>query len=105
MRMPAAAAPAVWDSSIVLAKFFEKHPQRCAGRRCLDLSAGCGLPGLALAKLGAASVTVTDLGPNLALLSKNSEANGGRRGAQRGWEDRTAGWRRNCGEAAARVPL
>lgn len=69
-------ASTVWDSSIVLAKFFEKHPQRCAGRRCLDLSAGCGLPGLALAKLGAASVTVTDLGPNLALLSKNSEANG-----------------------------
>ncbi|KAL4419147.1 hypothetical protein ABPG77_002660 [Micractinium sp. CCAP 211/92] len=69
-------ASTVWDSSIVLAKYFEKHPRRCAGRRCLDLSAGCGLPGLVLARLGAASVTATDLGPNLALLRKNSDANG-----------------------------
>ncbi len=79
--------PAVWDSSIVLAKYFEKHPRRCAGRRCLDLSAGCGLPGLVLARLGAASVTATDLGPNLALLRKNSDANGGCE-RQRGWQ----GW-------------
>ena len=34
------SAPAVWDSSIVLAKFFERWPQRAAGKRCLDLSAG-----------------------------------------------------------------
>ncbi|KAL4447760.1 hypothetical protein ABPG75_004979 [Micractinium tetrahymenae] len=69
-------ASTVWDSSIVLAKFFEKHPQRCVGKRCLDLSAGCGLPGLVLVRLGAASVTATDLGPNLPLLRKNSDANG-----------------------------
>lgn len=69
----------MWDSSIVLAKFFERHPRRFTGLRCLDLSAGCGLPGLVLAKLGAASVTATDLGPNLGLLRKNSDANGGRR--------------------------
>lgn len=48
---------AVWDSSIVVAKLFEKHdiPQDVEGksqgsfnvrkRRCLDLSAGCGLVG------------------------------------------------------------
>ncbi|PSC72502.1 lysine methyltransferase METTL21D [Micractinium conductrix] len=69
-------ASTVWDSSIVLAKLFEKHPQRWAGRRCLDLSAGCGLPGLALCKLGADAVTATDLAPNLPLLRKNAEANG-----------------------------
>lgn len=69
-------ASTVWDSSIVLAKLFEKHAARFAGRRCLDLSAGCGLPGLALARLGAGQVVATDLAPNLPLLRKNSEANG-----------------------------
>ena len=74
---------AVWDSSIVLAKFIEAQgAPRFAGTRCLDLSAGCGLPGLVLAKLGAA-VTATDLAPNLPLLEKNSAANGERRGRHR----------------------
>ena len=67
---------AVWDSSIVLAKYFERWPQKVAGKRCLDLSAGCGLVGIALAKLGAAQVVATDLEPNLALLHKNNEVNG-----------------------------
>ena len=35
----------VWDSSIVVAKYVEKHAVRFCGRRCLDLSAGCGLVG------------------------------------------------------------
>ena len=40
---------AVWDSSIVMAKYFEKQGhQALAGKRCLDLSAGCGLPGTLL---------------------------------------------------------
>lgn len=38
-------APAVWDSSIVMAKFFERWPALVQGKRCLDLSAGCGLVG------------------------------------------------------------
>ena len=38
---------AVWDSSIVVAKFFERWGNRWAGKRCLDLSAGCGLVGAA----------------------------------------------------------
>lgn len=41
-RTPAAA---VWDSSIVVAKYLEKHQHRYKGKRCLDLSAGCGLVG------------------------------------------------------------
>lgn len=37
---------AVWDSSIVAAKYLEKlGPDALRGRRCLDLSAGCGLAG------------------------------------------------------------
>lgn len=73
---PSSPPPAVWDSSIVLAKMFERHAARFAGKRCLDLSAGCGLPGVVLSKLGA-RVTATDLAPNLALLEKNAKANGG----------------------------
>lgn len=38
---------AVWDSSIVVAKYFERWGNRWAGKRCLDLSAGCGLVGAA----------------------------------------------------------
>lgn len=73
---PLPARPAVWDSSIVLGKLFERQADAVAGKRCLDLSAGCGLPGLVLAKLGAGSVVATDLAPNLPLLRKNAEANG-----------------------------
>lgn len=36
---------AVWDSSIVVAKYFERWGVRYKGLRCLDLSAGCGLVG------------------------------------------------------------
>lgn len=67
-------ASTVWDSSIVVAKWAEKAGI-WAGRRVLDLSAGCGLVGLVCAKLGAA-VTATDLEPNLPLLRRNAEANG-----------------------------
>jgi len=35
----------VWDSSIVVAKYFEKIQEGLQGKRCLDLSAGCGLVG------------------------------------------------------------
>lgn len=37
---------AVWDSSIVASKYLEKlGPSWLEGKRCLDLSAGCGLVG------------------------------------------------------------
>ncbi len=39
-------ASTVWDSSIVLAKYFERWRHVYAGRRCLDISAGCGLVGI-----------------------------------------------------------
>eukprot|EP00878_Enallax_costatus_P020815 GHUV01022015.1.p1 GENE.GHUV01022015.1~~GHUV01022015.1.p1 ORF type:complete len:122 (+),score=33.13 GHUV01022015.1:553-918(+) len=42
---PEGFASTVWDSSIVMAKYIEKWPQQVAGKRCLDLSAGCGLVG------------------------------------------------------------
>ena len=39
------ACRAVWDSSIVMSKFFEQHRRSYQGKRFLDLSAGCGLVG------------------------------------------------------------
>lgn len=67
-------ASTVWDSSIVMAKFFERWAHRYAGKKCLDLSAGCGLVGIVLSRLGA-HVTCTDLGPNLPFLKRNCDAN------------------------------
>lgn len=68
-------ASTVWDSSIVVAKYFEKHQEEVKGRRCLDLSAGTGLVGIVLAKVSA-EVVATDLGPNLGLLRENCSLNG-----------------------------
>lgn len=69
-------ASTVWDSAIVVAKWAERWQERLRGRRCLDLSAGCGLVGVALARLGARGVVATDLEANLPLLRANCEANG-----------------------------
>lgn len=68
-------ASTVWDSSIVLARFLEREGhERHRGSRCVELGAGCGLPGLVLAALGARA-TLTDLPENLPLLRANAEAN------------------------------
>jgi len=39
------AVRAVWDSSIVLARYLEHRAAAVAGKRVLDLSAGTGLVG------------------------------------------------------------
>lgn len=66
-------ASTVWDSSIVLAKYFEKRPDLVRGKRCLELGAGCGLVGIVMAVLEAATVTLTDMAGNLPLLEKNKQ--------------------------------
>ena len=38
-------ASTVWDSSIVMSKYLERHSSQFAGKRCLELGAGCGLVG------------------------------------------------------------
>ncbi|KAG2497595.1 hypothetical protein HYH03_004341 [Edaphochlamys debaryana] len=70
-------ASTVWDSAIVAAKYLERHAgELVAGRRVLDLSAGCGLVALTAAALGASRAVASDLGPNLPLLRRNAERNG-----------------------------
>ncbi|KAL4448418.1 hypothetical protein ABPG75_005637 [Micractinium tetrahymenae] len=71
----------VWDASIVLAKYIEKNSRRgdfsrpkVRGRRVLELGAGMGLAGMAMALLGC-EVAFTDIGAVLPLLKHNVEQN------------------------------
>lgn len=72
---PEGFASTVWDSSIVLARMLEALPPGSfAGKRCVELGAGCGLVGLVLCAAGA-DVVLTDLPCNLRLLRANARAN------------------------------
>ena len=71
---PEGFASTIWDSAIVLARYLERHADQFRGRHCIELGAGCGLPGLVLHALGA-DVTLTDLEGNLELLGANARAN------------------------------
>ena len=71
---PEGFASTVWDSSIVLARYLERHASRYAGKRTIELGSGCGLPSLVLHALGA-EATLTDLEENLPLLEANAHAN------------------------------
>jgi 2-polyprenyl-3-methyl-5-hydroxy-6-metoxy-1,4-benzoquinol methylase len=66
----------VWDSSIVVSKYLEMHQEDLIlGRKCLDLSAGCGLCALVASRCGAQEVMATDLEENLTLLRENCDSN------------------------------
>lgn len=70
---PGGFASTVWDSSIVVAKFLERHRASLTGKRAIELGAGVGLVSAALAGAGA-TVTATDLPANLELLRSNLDA-------------------------------
>ena len=95
-------ASTVWDSSIVLAKYVEKHQERFRGLRVCELGAGCGLVSAALVKAGAARVVATDLAPNLRLLRQNLEATCGGDARERGvWAVEALKWGREDAAALA----
>ncbi|EQC41026.1 hypothetical protein SDRG_02083 [Saprolegnia diclina VS20] len=50
----------VWPCAIALATFLAQQPQLVASKAVVELGAGTALPGLLAAKLGAASVRLTD---------------------------------------------
>lgn len=82
-------AAALWDGALVLAGYLAAQPSyRYLGLKCVELGAGVGLVGLALAAMGA-QVTITDVGKVLPLMQQNLAANGfdPARGPQEG-----AGW-------------
>eukprot|EP00850_Spirogloea_muscicola_P013073 SM000087S23355 [mRNA] locus=s87:265381:268142:+ [translate_table: standard] len=71
----------VWDASMVLVKFLEKHRrkgdfarERVSGSRVLELGAGCGLAGLGFALLGG-NVLLTDQAEVLPILMRNADRN------------------------------
>jgi predicted nicotinamide N-methyase len=95
-------ASTVWDSSIVLAKYVEKHQERFRGLRVCELGAGCGLVSAALVKAGAARVVATDLAPNLRLLRRNLEATCGGDARESGvWAVEALKWGREDAAALA----
>ena len=71
---PEGFASTIWDSAIVLARYLE-HRQSSSCHSCVELGAGCGLPGIVLHALGAKAVLLTDLEDNLPLLQRNMDAN------------------------------
>ncbi len=79
-----------WDASVVLALFLRQHEYLCSGSDVLELGAGCGLPGIDIARRrGARSVTVTDAPPAmLELLRSNVRASAAdARVARLDWSD------------------
>jgi predicted nicotinamide N-methyase len=52
-----------WAGGQGLARYILDHPQIVAGRKVLDLAAGCGLVGIAAAKAGASHVLCNDIDP------------------------------------------
>lgn len=66
-----------WPGSQALARHLLDHPGLVAGRRVLDVAAGCGLAGLAAARAGAAAVTCADIDAlAIAACRLNAELNG-----------------------------
>ncbi|THD46032.1 MAG: methyltransferase [Bradyrhizobium sp.] len=65
-----------WAGGLALARYLLDHPDLVAGRRVLDLGAGCGLVAIAAMKAGASSAIATDVDPDaIAAIALNAEAN------------------------------
>ena len=66
-----------WAGGQVLARYVLDHPDVVAGRRVLDVAAGCGVAAVAAAVAGAAEVHAVDLDPASAeAVVRNAAANG-----------------------------
>lgn len=51
----------MWDSCLVLTRYLSDHQDLLRNKRVVELGSGIGLVGIYCAKLGAASVTLTDM--------------------------------------------
>lgn len=68
-------AGVVWEGAKVLGEYLVKNRHLLKDKKVLELGAGTGLAGIVAAKLGAASVLLTDLEKNLDILEKNVALN------------------------------
>ncbi len=67
----------LWGGGLALARHVLDNPEIVAGRRVLDLGAGCGVVGIAAARAGAIQVVATDIAPGaLAATQLNAAKNG-----------------------------
>ncbi|MEI6985866.1 MAG: methyltransferase [Rhodospirillaceae bacterium] len=66
-----------WVGGQAVARYILDYPEIVRGRSVLDFAAGCGLIGLAAARVGAGSVTASDIDPfALAAIKLNAARNG-----------------------------
>eukprot|EP01038_Epipyxis_sp_PR26KG_P007637 gene7637-10396_t len=65
----------IWHSSIRLAQYMIKNPSMFYNKRVLEIGAGCGLIGIVAAKLGASTVTITDIEAQVELIQQNIDLN------------------------------
>jgi predicted nicotinamide N-methyase len=66
-----------WPGGQAVARYVLDNPGCVAGRRVLDVGAGCGVGAMAALRAGAASVTANDTDPlALASVAANAHANG-----------------------------
>jgi predicted nicotinamide N-methyase len=65
----------LWDAAISLSKYLQKlPPEMFKGKKVIELGAGCGLPGITAAILGA-DVFITDQANFVPLIKKNIDDN------------------------------
>jgi len=66
-----------WAGGQAVARYLLDHPETVAGRRVLDLAAGCGVVAVCAARAGAATVTANEIDPLAgAAITLNARANG-----------------------------
>jgi predicted nicotinamide N-methyase len=68
-------AASVWDCSLMLAKYVEKHAQHFRGKTVLELGSGQGVVGITAAMCGAGTVILTDVAPALPSIEHNIALN------------------------------
>ncbi|OUM57907.1 hypothetical protein PIROE2DRAFT_16958 [Piromyces sp. E2] len=65
-----------WEASLRLSEYFIQNPKLCQGKNIIELGAGIGLLSLICAKLGAKSITATDVNTDvIQRLHQNIESN------------------------------
>ena len=66
-----------WGAGQALARHLLDHPELVRGQRVVDFGAGCGVAGIAAARVGAASVVAVDIDPiALGMAEHNAALNG-----------------------------